>query len=450
MIPLGWKPTTLGAIASAPHGLVDGPFGSNLPASAYVHAGIPVIRGSNLSLGTRRFLDEGFVWVSESTAAGLSRSICRRGDIVFTKKGTLGQTGYIPASALFDRYLLSSNQMKLTVDQRVGDPLYVYYYVSAPESREKIVQDASVTGVPKTNVAYLRDFPIVLPPLPTQRKIASILAAYDDLIENNNRRIKLLQETAQRIYRELFVDFHYPGHKNVPLADSELGPIPQGWRVAPLRDVLAYHIGGGWGADAPTNKHDQVARVVRGTDIPRVRVFDVATCPTRYHTSANVSTRWLHHGDIVLEVSGGSKGQPVGRAVLVSNELLAELGSGAICASFCKLVRCDGNVLAPEILSHRLTDAYVGGEIGAYQVQSTGITNLRFAQLLESFFVVVPPKATQSAFVGLVGPMLRLTGTLGASSRNLRTIRDLLLPRLISGEIDVENRHIAMPDLAVA
>lgn len=133
--------------------------------------------------------------------------------------------------------------MKLTVDQRVGDPLYVYYYVSAPESREKIVQDASVTGVPKTNVAYLRDFPVVLPPLPTQRKIASILAVYDDLIENNNRRIKLLEEMAQRIYREWFVDFRYPGHENLPFVDSELGPIPEGWSVASLSELTATQYG---------------------------------------------------------------------------------------------------------------------------------------------------------------------------------------------------------------
>ena len=76
-----------------------------------------------------------------------------------------------------------------------------------------------------------------LPPLPTQRKIAAILSAYDDLIENNNRRIKLLEEMAQRIYREWFVDFRYPGHEDVPLVDSELGPIPKGWNVQPLSDA---------------------------------------------------------------------------------------------------------------------------------------------------------------------------------------------------------------------
>ena len=80
-----------------------------------------------------------------------------------------------------------------------------------------------------------------LPPLPTQRKIAAILSAYDDLIENNNRRIKILEEMAQRIYREWFVDFRYPGHESVPLVDSELGPIPEGWTVRRLCDVADGH-----------------------------------------------------------------------------------------------------------------------------------------------------------------------------------------------------------------
>ncbi len=83
----------------------------------------------------------------------------------------------------------------------------------------------------------IKSLPVVIPPLPTQRKIAAILSAYDDLIENNGRRIKLLEEMAQRIYREWFVDFRYPGHENVPLVDSELGPVPQGWSVERMGQV---------------------------------------------------------------------------------------------------------------------------------------------------------------------------------------------------------------------
>ena len=129
-----WNLSTLGEIARAGnHGLVDGPFGSNLPASSYTESGVPVIRGSNLTLGLGRFRAAEFVYVSEETAERLSRSICIPSDIVFTKKGTLGQTGFVPDTP-FSKYLISSNQMKLSVDRRKADPLFVYYYVSSASS----------------------------------------------------------------------------------------------------------------------------------------------------------------------------------------------------------------------------------------------------------------------------------------------------------------------------
>ncbi len=162
-----WKLCTLGTIADKHgYGLVDGPFGSNLPATLYTDHGIPVIRGSNLSLGITRFRADEFVYVSEKTAQQIERSLCRPDDIIFTKKGTLGQTGLVPSGGKYSLFLLSSNQMKLTVNRDLADPLFVYYFVSAPENVKKIIQDSESTGVPKTNIAYLRSFPISLPPFP--------------------------------------------------------------------------------------------------------------------------------------------------------------------------------------------------------------------------------------------------------------------------------------------
>lgn len=247
MVGDSWSETTLGAIALGGHGLVDGPFGSNLPASAYTADGVPVIRGSNLSLGESRFNDREFVYVSDETAARLGRSICRPGDIVFTKKGTIGQTGFVPLRGKFDQYLLSSNQMKLSVDPEKADSLFVYYVVSSPEGREKVVRDASITGVPKTNVAYFRDFPIKLPPLREQRAIASVLGTLDDKIELNRRMNETLESMAREIFKSWFVDFDPVRAKaegrdpGLPKAianlfpnyfeDSEPGEIPEGWKV---------------------------------------------------------------------------------------------------------------------------------------------------------------------------------------------------------------------------
>ena len=228
-----WSQATLGSIAiNEGYGLVDGPFGSNLPASLYTDEGVPVIRGSNLALGTSRFRAQEFVFVSWDTAKRLARSLCRPLDIIFTKKGTLGQTGLVPEGGKYDQYLLSSNQMKLTVDPLFADPLFVYYFVSSPESTEKIIRDSEATGVPKTNVTYLREFPITLPPLPEQRAIAHILGTLDDKIELNRRMNETLEEMARALFKSWFIDFD-PVHAKAVLrrhAAAQITPPLRGSR----------------------------------------------------------------------------------------------------------------------------------------------------------------------------------------------------------------------------
>lgn len=113
-IPDEWTSCTLSDIAMKQYGLIDGPFGSALSSSEYVDSGVPVIRGSNLSLGTTRFDASEFVFVTETKADSLARAISYPGDIIFTKKGTLGQTGYVPKLDGVEKFLVSSNQMKLS------------------------------------------------------------------------------------------------------------------------------------------------------------------------------------------------------------------------------------------------------------------------------------------------------------------------------------------------
>ena len=152
------------------YGSVDGPFGSNLPASDYTDSGVPVIRGCNLSLGDERFKDYNYVFVSENTAERLIRSSCKANDIVFTKKGTLGQTGLVPSDSQHKMFILSSNQMRVRLNAEIANPLYVYYFVSSPYSRQRILADAMTSGVPKINLGYLRNFKLLLPEIESHKK----------------------------------------------------------------------------------------------------------------------------------------------------------------------------------------------------------------------------------------------------------------------------------------
>jgi type I restriction enzyme, S subunit len=202
-----WQELTLADIAEPKGGLVDGPFGSNLPASCYAEKGVPVIRGSNLTVGLERFKSNDFVYVSNETLIRIKRSECLPNDIVFTKKGTLGQTGIVPFDSRYEKYLLSSNQMRLRVNTNLADPEYVYYWVSSKASIEKIKRDSEFTGVPKINLDYLKKFPIVIPKLTVQKKISKILSGFDHIIELNRQINQTLEAMAQAIFKSWFVDF---------------------------------------------------------------------------------------------------------------------------------------------------------------------------------------------------------------------------------------------------
>jgi len=283
---------------------------------------------------------------------------------------------------------------------------------------------------------------ITAPPLPTQHKIAAILAAYDDLIDNNTRRIAILEEMAQSLYREWFVHFRFPSHEKNGMVESELGMIPEGWEVKPIGKLLKYHIGGGWGQEEINEESTEPAYVIRGTDLPLARYCSVNKCPLRFHKQSNIDTRKLLPDDIVFEVSGGSKGQPVGRSLLVSRKLLSIFDEEVICASFCKLLRVDRDIILPELLYLHLLDIYEDERIEKYQVQSTGIINFKFAYFLEDDFVIVPGTEWQIRFKALVNPLFESIQILGVKNANLRRTRDLLLPKLVSGEVDVEEMKV--------
>lgn len=289
---------------------------------------------------------------------------------------------------------------------------------------------------------------VVVPPLATQRRIASILSAYDDLIENNTRRIAILEEMARRIYEEWFVRFRFPGHEQVKMVESELGSIPEGWRREPLGALLEHHIGGGWGQEEESAEFPVAAYVIRGTDIPDIRLAALGRSPLRFHKESNFRTRKLQPGDIIFEVSGGSKDQPVGRSVLLSSQILSAADQPIICASFCRLVRANEKAILPELLQQHFERIYDNREIMKYQTQSTGITNFKFTVFLEKELVLVAPEALQEKFRDSVKPLYDLAAVLGVKNTNLRATRDLLLPRLISGELDVST--FPEPEEAIA
>jgi len=177
--------------------------------------------------------------------------LLRRGDVVVAmteqSKGLLGSTATIPADETF----LHNQRLGLlqVTDPGLLDLRYCYHLLNSPDARNQIQATATGSKVRHTAPERIQSIRVALPDLEYQRKVAGALDSVESLIENNRRRIEILEEKARLIYREWFVHFRFPGHEDVELVDSNLGPIPDGWKVRPLSAVLELAYGKALKAD---------------------------------------------------------------------------------------------------------------------------------------------------------------------------------------------------------
>lgn len=282
-----WKTLSLDALKSdVSYSFVGGPFGSNLTSKDYVEEGVPIIRGNNLS-ADRTFYDDDFVFVSEKKADELRPNTAFPGDLVFTQRGTLGQVGLIPRDPRFHRYIISQSQMKLTVNPEVTDAKFVYYFFRLPSTVQTVINHAATSGVPHINLRILKDLKITLPEVDIQGRIADILSAYDDLIENNRRRMALLEEAARELYREWFVRLRFPGHEHTRIVDG----VPDGWerkRLSEIADVNRELLPGSYDGEI---EYIDISSVTPGS-INETTRYDFRDAPSR-------ARRVVKHGDII-------------------------------------------------------------------------------------------------------------------------------------------------------
>lgn len=315
---------------------------------------------------------------------------------------------------------------------------FLYYVISNDSFINYLSLVAKGSAYPAVDKKDFINAKINIPDLATQEKIADILSTYDDLIENNNRRIEILEQMAQEIYKEWFVRFRFPGHEKVKFVSSKLGKLPQTFNVVNAETVFEFYIGGGWGNENISENFPIEANVIRGTDIPNIRKYDISTCPVRYHKISNYKSRQLVSGDIVMEISGGTADQPVGRCALITQELIDRFKNGnVICASFCKLIRLNKNLISPYFCYYWLQYLYDTRIIDRFQLQSTGIINFKFEAFLKKGLIMLPPMDIMHQFENYVKYIVQEINMLASQNQNLIKQRDLLLPRLMSGKLEV-------------
>lgn len=456
---------------------VGGPFGSSLSQKHYVDSGVPVIRGTNLAGDI--FSESDFVFVSPDKANELQRNMAFRGDIVFTQRGTLGQVALIPEDSLYEKYIVSQSQMKLTVNPKQADAYFIYTYFRTNEAKALIENNAIVGGVPHINLGILKEFKLRLPPLSEQKRISEVSKSIDNKINLNRQINQTLEQMSQTLFKSWFVDFdpvidnaldagnpipealqsraemrqkvrNSADFKPLPadiralfpaeFEEMDLGLIPKGWKFSNVDSLLRNTIGGDWGSDSEDEKHTTQAMIVRGTDIPELISGKLSSAPYRWVEPKKLEKRRINVGDIIIEVSGGSPTQSTGRSIFMTEQIIDRLGGVIEPASFCRKFE-PLSVELGLIISLHLSKIYNDGKMWEYQNQSTGIANFQTKYFLEAEQIVIPSVQVINAFYRIVMPWIE------KSHNNeqiiLGNLRDTLLPKLISGELSLED----LPDL---
>lgn len=408
-----------------------GPFGSDIKKSVYTNSGVPVLNGSNLQGFTLK--ENTFGYVSEEKADSLKKCNAHRGDIIVTHRGTLGQIVYIPNNSLFERYVISQSQFRFNLKPELARAEFIVYYFHTREGQHKILSNASQVGVPALARATttFRQLEVKVPPLPVQDKIVGILSALDSKIENNNKINGNLEAQAQALFKSWFVDF--TPFKDQPFVDSELGPIPQGWKVGKYEDIILDTLAGDWGKEKITGNYTHEVACVRGCDFQDMNNGYRGNTPQRYILEKNYSTKRLLPQDLIIEISGGTLTVSTGRACLVSKEMLEKYDNNLVCTNFCKVIRPIDGYSAYCYYSwlHKYNNRVMFG----YENGSSGLKNFRFKDFLTKEPLLIPPKADLIKFQHIIKLLQQKKQTNGTESTKLAALRDTLLPKLMSGEI---------------
>jgi len=250
-----WKIFTIDALkASSNNAIAIGPFGSRMKSDCYVSSGVPVIRGNNIS-NTKSFTSE-FVFITEQKANELYSSNVVENDLVSPHRGAIGEVGIVPRND-GKKFVISSSLMKLTCNQSLVVPLFLFYFFRTPQGKYELLKNASTVGTPgiATPLTSLKSITVPLPPLSEQKAIAHILGTLDDKIELNQQINETLEAMARAIFKSWFVDFdpvrakmegRQPAGMDATTADlfpdefeeSSLGLIPKGWKVGTLGEEI--------------------------------------------------------------------------------------------------------------------------------------------------------------------------------------------------------------------
>ena len=388
---------------------------------SFTSSGIGFIKAECIS-DDGALIKEKQVFIDEETDHLLKRSRLQRDDVLFSIAGVIGRT------ALVQEAILPANTNQAIAILRpkgeVIDPRFLYYTVRAKGFQDHSLGHVVQTAQANVSLGVLSAAPIWLPSFPVQRRIAGILSAYDDLMENSQRRIRLLEAMARALYREWFVHFRFPGHEKHPRVASPLGDIPKGWEVKALSALCSRMESGG----TPKRKSSEYW--------------------------ANGSIDWFKTGELWDGFLFGSEEKITERGQRESNArifdpgtiLMAIYGSPTVgrLGIVTRPSSCNQAALGLVADKNQISQTFLYFVLISLREHFNGIAQGAAQQNISKEKVanavaVVPPRELVAAFDRLAEPTFSQIQTLQSQIQNLRRTRDLLLPRLLSGQLEIGN-----------
>ena len=379
--------------------------------------GYPSIRTPNIGRG--RLILDGVNRVSEETYREWSkRAIPQAEDLILAREAPIGNVAIIPKNL---KVCLGQRTVLIRPDKNKVCPMFLVYLMLGDGIQVRLLERSTGTTVSHINMTDIRNLELPrLPPLPIQQKIAAILSPYDDLIENNIRRIQILEEMARIIYRQWFVEFQFPGHEHVPMVESELGMIPKGWEIGKLGDIVDNI--------RKTEKPGKHLEPLPYVPIDCISRRSIALMQHKLSREAKSSLIAFKRNDILFG------------AMRAYFHKVTFAPFDGITRQTCFVLRSKNPNNYPFDLFTIFQDSTVK-YASNYSTGST-IPYATWDGALAVMPIIKPPDPLIQQFSNIVTPMFDSIRMMAMKNTNLRQTRDLLLPKLISGELDVSELDI--------
>ncbi|MCJ1765042.1 restriction endonuclease subunit S [Mammaliicoccus sciuri] len=355
-------------------------------------------------------------------------------DILFSVRAPVGDINIAPVDLCIGRGLCAIRSIN-------NNQEFLFYLLKSIIN--ELESQATGTIFSSVNKKTLENFIVNIPNEKQQKNIGTILSNLDNKIELNQKIIANLEELSQTLFKRWFVDFEFPDANGNPyktsggeMVDSELGEIPRGWAIGHFNQFCKKPIAGDWGKEHQQGNYNKPVRIIRGADINDYSEGGKGKSPIRFILEKNFDNKKLISGDIIVEISGGSPTQSTGRTLLINKEILQNSNYGLVCTNFCKVIRPVDEKYG-EWIAYYFNYLYFRDVFFNYENGTTGIKNLDYKSILNTMKIIVPITQILNNFHNVISNYKINIQRLGKENDYLSQLRDTLLPKLMSGEIEI-------------